>query len=115
MTSKSLQTNGAAPSAVPPLRPPTLKEAISALPLTGPGELTRERLANAGDAPSVIMSCLDDLAWLPGLVEVLRAASEAEDPTRTRRNGIDALARHLIDEISRISTVLQGALGELER
>ncbi len=98
--------------------PPTLQEAIAALPLTGSGDLTRETmqpLADAGDARQVILCAVDRLSATRALVEVLRvAATEAEAPNDDTRIGIDALADLIRDQMRRLGLVLQGVLDELE-
>ena len=122
-----LQTNGAPANGAPDggalsrpalLQPPTLQEAVSALPLSGSGELTRERLqglVDAGDVFGVLLGCLDEMDRLPGLVEVLRAVGKAcaELPIQTRRDGVDALADYLGDQIGHIAQVLRGALSAM--
>ncbi len=117
-------TNGtpaaeAASNGAPPAPPPTLYEAVAALPLSGSGELTREMLAplaETGDAATVVLRCADELAWLPGLVEVLRTACQAEgqDPFPRRRDGIGTLCDHVAHHLDRIVLVLRGAYAELE-
>ena len=99
--------------------PPSLQDAVAALPLSGSGELTRALLApvaEAGDVAAVVSRCADELAWLPGLAEVLRTAcqAEAEDPSPRRAGGIDTLCHLIADHIDRIALVLQGAYTELE-
>ncbi|MCH7665811.1 MAG: hypothetical protein IH936_07780 [Acidobacteria bacterium] len=100
-------------------RPPTLHEAVAALPLSGSGELTREMLAplaETGEAAAVVLRCADELDWLPGLVEVVRTACQAQskDPFQRRGDGIDTLCDHLAHHIDRIVLVLRGAYAELE-
>ncbi len=116
-------TNGASSSgeAAPEARrePPSLHEAVAALPLSGSGELTREMLAplaEAGDAAAVVLRCADELKWLPGLVEVVRAACQAEGQGsfQRRADGIDTLSDHVAQHLDRIALVLRGAYAELE-
>ncbi len=99
--------------------PPSLQEAVAALPLSGPGELTREMLAplaETGDAATVVLRCADELAWMPGLVEVVRTACQAEGeaPFQRRRDGIDTLCDLIAHHLDRIVLVLRGACVELE-
>ena len=56
------------------------------------------------------------LDWLPGLVEVVRTACQAQskDPFQRRGDGIDTLCDHLAHHIDRIVLVLRGAYAELE-
>ncbi len=108
-----------APERVPAAPPATLSEAVAALPLSGSGELTRALLApvaEAGDVAAVVSRCADELAWLPGLAEVLRTAcqAEAEDPSPKRGDGIDTLCDLIAHHIDRIVLVLRGACAELE-
>ncbi len=109
-------SNDAPERAAPPA---TLCEAVAALPLSGSGELTREMLAplaETGDVAAVVLRCADELAWLPGLAEVLRTAcqAEAEDPSPKRGDGIDTLCDLIAHHIDRIVLVLRGACAELE-
>ncbi len=108
-----------APDRAPPAPPATLQEAGAALPLSGSGELTRETLAplaEAGEAAAVVLRCADELAWLPGLVEVVRTACQAEgqDPFQRRADGLGTLCDHLAHHLARIVLVLRGACVELE-
>ena len=107
-----------APTGSAPLRSPTLHEAVTALPLTGSGDLTRETmqpLADAGDAWQAIRCTVDRLSATRALVEVLRvAATDTEAPNEDTRIGIDALADLIRDQMCRLALVLQGVLDELE-
>ncbi len=98
--------------------PPSLQDAVAALPLTGSGDLTREMmqpLADAGDAWQAIRCAADRLSATRALVEVLRAAAtDTEAPNDDTRIGIDALADLIRDQMRRLGLVLQGVLDELE-
>ncbi len=122
-TDANAPTNGASSNgeAAPEARrePPSLQEAVAALPLSGSGELTREMLAplaEAGDAAAVVLRCADELAWLPGLVEVVRTACQAQgqDPFQWRADGLGTLCDHVAHHLDRIVLVLRGACVELE-
>ncbi len=113
-----LSPSSDAPTGSAPPRPPILDEAVAALPLTGSGDFTREKmqpLADAGDARQAIRCAVNGLTSARALVEVLRvAATEAEAPNDDTRNGIDALADLIRDQMRHIQAVLQGVLDELE-
>ena len=91
-------------------RRPSLQDAVAALPESASGHLSRDqmqRLAEAGDARACLRRCLDELSLVRGLVEVLRvAATEAEAPIRDTRNGIDALADLVRDQLGRLQVLL---------
>ena len=105
------------PTAPPPLRPPTLKEAVEALPATDGGDLTRRGLGpllEQGDLRGLVGRTVDELSSLRMLVEVLRcAATETEVPTGDTINGIDTLADVIRERLRRLQGVLQGVAGAM--
>ena len=100
-----------------PLCPPTLKEAVAALPATDGGDLTRRGLGpllEQGDLRGLVGRTVDELSSLRTLVEVLRcAATETEAPIDDTINGIDALADVIRERLRRLQGVLQGVAGAM--
>ena len=101
-----------------PLRPPTLKEAVAALPHADGGDLTRQGLGplvDRRDMRAILSRAVDEISSVRGLVEVLRcAATETDAPIADTLAGIDALADLVRERLRRLQSVLQGIAGEMK-
>ena len=101
-----------------PLRPPTLREAVAALPAKDGGDLTREGLLpllESGDLHIVLGRTINEITSLRSLVEVLRcAATETEAPVADTLAGIGALSDHVRERLRRVQSILQGVAGEVK-
>ena len=104
--------------APPPLRPPTLKEAVAALPHADGGDLTRQGLGplvEGGELPAVLCRTVDEITALRSLVEVLRcAATETDAPIDDTIAGIDTLADVIRERMRHLQSVIQGVAGEMK-